>query len=228
MKPWHFRHARTLIYAAATIAAVGVTIASLQGSPDLGRTLVAARQLFGLWALGLLLGSMMLGPLTAVLPWLPWKSSLMYGRRAVGVSALFFGLVHSACYVWSVLLRNWHEFYTPGVLWVAGLVLGAVAMADMVALGVTSRNAAVQKMGGRKWKRLHSTVYVALGVVLVHSLFVGADFGVNKGPDVKGTPDAGAGITFLCVAAAWLVLFVLRHKDVRWPPLPLRPRPGPV
>jgi DMSO/TMAO reductase YedYZ heme-binding membrane subunit len=192
----------------------------------LGHALIDARQLFGLWALGFLLASILIGPLTSVLPWIPWKSSLMYGRRAVGLSALVFALLHSMCYLWSVFHRNWREFYTPGILWIAGLLLGVVAMTDMVALSVTSRDKAVKQMGGRRWKRLHRTVYFALGVVLLHSLFVGADFGINRGPDVSGAPDAGSGITFLCVSAGWLVLFILRHRGVRWAPRVRRSPPA--
>ena len=218
MKPWHFRYGRVLTYIAAVAAALGVAVASAMGSPSFGQTLVDARQLYGLWSLGFLLASMLLGPLSAVLPWIPWKSSLLYARRAVGVSSLLFAVLHVGCYVWSLLLRNWRELYTTGVLWVAGLVLGTVAFTDMVALGLTSRNQAVKQMGGRKWKRLHATVYIALPVVLIHSLFVGADFGINRAPDVSGQPDAGAGITFFCLSSVWLVLFVLRHRNVRWQP----------
>jgi DMSO/TMAO reductase YedYZ heme-binding membrane subunit len=152
----------------------------------------------------------------------------MYGRRAVGVSALIFALLHTTAYLWSLFLRNWREVYTPGPLWVAGLLLGAGAMSGMLALGLTSRDNAVKKMGGRKWKRLHSTVYLGLGVVLLHALFVGADFGINRAPDVKAPPDAGSGITFLCIAAAWLVLFILRRKAVRWRPSVLRSRTSPA
>jgi DMSO/TMAO reductase YedYZ heme-binding membrane subunit len=128
MKAWHFRWARGLIYAGAVVAAVAVLASSAWGEPDVGQVLVAARQLFGLWALSLLLASMLLGPLTSVFPWLPLRSTLMYGRRAVGVSALMFAVLHVAAYGWSVLRRDWHELYTPGVLWVVGLSLGLAAI----------------------------------------------------------------------------------------------------
>jgi hypothetical protein len=55
-------------------------------------------------------------------------------------------------------------------------------------------------------------------VVFVHALFTGADFGLNRGPDVPGSPDAGAGFTFLCIFAAWLALFILRRFQVSWRP----------
>ena len=119
MKAWHFRFARGLIYVGVLVAAVGIGISAKWGESDFGQVLVAARQLYGLWALALLLASMVLGPLTSVLPWLPFKASLMYGRRAVGVSALLFTVLHLIAYIGSVLRRNWRELNTPGVLWVA-------------------------------------------------------------------------------------------------------------
>jgi len=224
VKAWHFRFARVIIYIGAVVAAVVVAVVSVMDAPDAGQALVGARQLYGLWALGLMLAAMLIGPLTSVLPWFPFKVSLMYGRRAVGVCVLLFAALHVGCYLWSVARRNWRELYTPGTLWVAGLVLGLLALSDMIALGFTSRDAAVKKMGGRRWKRLHRTVYAALAVVLTHAVLVGADFGVNRGPDVTAAPDAGALIGFLCLSAASLILFVLRHQGVRWTPRFLTPR----
>src|SRR5437762_13366879 len=116
MRPWHFRFARPLIYVAASVAAVAVAVTSAVDSPDIGHTLVAARQLYGLWALAILLASLIIGPLTSVLPWLALKPSLMYGRRATGISALGFALLHVGCYAVAVLRRTWRELSTLGVL----------------------------------------------------------------------------------------------------------------
>jgi len=224
MKPWHFRYARGMVYVGAAIAAMAVGIAATWGQKDLGPVLVDARQLYGLWALALLLASMLLGPLTSVLPWLPFKSSLMYGRRAVGICAFLFAVLHVAAYLWSVLRRNWRELYTPGALWIVGLALGVLVFADMLALALTSRDASVKSMGGRKWKQLHRTVYIVLGLVLLHAIFLGADFGLNHGPDVEAEADFGSLITFASISLGWLILVLLRHRNWKWP----RPKRGPA
>ena len=70
-------------------------------------------------------------------------------------------------------------------------------------------------MGPRRWKRWHRAIYWALPVVLLHAAFLGADFGINRGPDVKGDPDMGSLIGMLSVAAGWLMLFILRHRRVQ-------------
>ena len=218
MPPWHMRHARPIVYAAGAAAMAAVAVVAWTDSADPGVRLVTARQLFGLWALGLVLASMLVGPLTAVLPWFPLRPTLMYARRAVGVTALYFALAHVGCYLWSLGRRDWRELYTPGWLWVAGLALGAVALADLIALGWTSRDAAVKRLGGRRWKRLHATLYVTLFVLLAHALLVGADFGLRRGPDVVAEADFGAGIAFAGLSVAWVTLFLLRRGKARWTP----------
>lgn len=209
---------RPLIYLGGFVVALGVVAASAWDSSWLGATLIGCRQLFGLWSLAFLLGSITLGPLTSVVPRIPFKSELMYGRRAVGVCAAIFAVLHVACYAWSLLLRDWREIYTPGALWVAGLIIGLVAMVDLMVLALTSRDASVKRMGGRKWKQLHRTVYAALVLTLIHSWLVGADFGWQQAPDLKSEPDAGAGISFLVLSLVWLALFVARSRQWRWMP----------
>ena len=159
---------------------------------------------------------MLVGPLAAVMPGLPLRPTLLYARRAVGVMALLNALAHVTCYGWSVLRRDWHELYTPGPMWVVGLSLGVSALILLIVLGVTSRDAAVKKMGGRRWKRLHNTVHVGLIVVMVHALLVGADFGLNRGPDVTIEADAGALVTFTCLLVVWAVLMTLRRSGKTW------------
>ena len=74
--PWHLRHVRALLYAASVLSAVGVVVACALDDPV--KPWIGARQLLGLWALGLLLASMLIGPLTAV--WL-----ILFALRHRGV-----------------------------------------------------------------------------------------------------------------------------------------------
>src|SRR5258708_2525029 len=43
------------------------------------------------------------------------------------------------------------------------------------------KNKAVRKMGPHNWKKWHRTVYLLRPLTLVHAIFLGADFGVNRG-----------------------------------------------
>ena len=214
MIAWMVRNITVLvgIAVAGTMVGIGIT-SSLE--PTAADAFITARQLYGLTALGVLLSACLIGPLTAVFPRLPLKSVLLAGRRAIGVSAFVIAIPHVACYLGPVLLRNWRELYEPGLLWVVGLVLGLLAILDLAMLTWTSRDAAVKALGGKRWKRLHRTIYVAVPVLLLHALFVGADFGLATPP--KGEADFGSLIAFSILTAAWSLLAWLRSRGTRWP-----------
>jgi DMSO/TMAO reductase YedYZ heme-binding membrane subunit len=213
---WHLRHVRSLIYAALCVAIVGIAYTSQSNAPDVPQAWVEARELYGLWALGLLLAAMLCGPLSFVVPWLPFRGHLMLGRRALGVSAAVLAALHLASYLGPTMWRDWRDLYRPGPLWMAGLLLGLPLLLAMGTLAWTSRDRAVRELGPRRWRRWHRAVYLVLPGVLLHATFLGADFGVNKGPDVPGQPDTGSLVAMLAVGAAWLALFVLRKWGVRW------------
>ena len=206
--PWHIRNIRGLIYVGLFLTIAGIAYSSASW--------VDARELYGLWALGLLIAAMSPGPLNFVLPWLPIRAHLMRGRRALGVSAFILAVLHMGCYLGPVIYRNWHELYTPGKLWIAGLLLGLPVSTGMTVLAFTSRDRAVRELGAHRWKKWHRTVYWILAVALLHATFLGADFGVNKGPDVPGQPDAGSLVGMLIAAGAWLTFFILRKRRIRW------------
>ena len=214
-KPWHLKHVRALVYAALVAAIITIAAVSVSSAQNATEAWVGARELYGLWSLGLLIAAMIPGPLAFVLPWLPLKGHLMLARRAFGVSAFVLAALHVGTYAGPVLYRNWHELYTPGRLWLAGLLLGIPLFTGMSVLAFTSRDASVRELGPKRWKKWHRTVYVLLPLALIHGTFLGADFGLNKGPDVPGEPDAGSLIGMLVATAAWAALFYLRKRRVR-------------
>jgi len=214
-KPWHLKHVRALVYAALIAAIIGIAAVSISSAQSATEAWVGARELYGLWALGLLIAAMIPGPLTFVLPWLPFKGHLILARRAFGVSAFVLATLHVCTYAGPILYRNWHELYTPGKLWVAGLLLGIPLFIGMSVLAFTSRDASVRELGPKRWKQWHRTVYFLLPLALIHGTFLGADFGLNKGPDVPGEPDAGSLIGMLVASGAWLLVFFLRRRKLR-------------
>jgi len=216
--PWHVRHIRSFIYAALFITIVSIALFSIADAPDATQAWVESREFYGLWALALLAAAMLPGPLNFVLPWLPIRPHLVLGRRALGVSAFILAVLHIFCYLAPTIWRNWHNLYKPGVLWIAGQVIGLALFTDMAILAFTSRDKEVRRLGPQRWKRLHRSVYILLPGALAHATLLGADFGVNKGPDVVAEPDDDSLVTMLIVTAVWLLLFVLRKRRVRWTP----------
>src|SRR3982074_3139003 len=114
---WFRRHGTLLVGIGTTGTIVGIGLAAA-AEPTPTAALVAAREMYGLTALGFLFASVLIGPLTAVFVRLPQalRGWLIARRRAVGVSAFALASCHVLCYLLPVLARSWRELSKPGVL----------------------------------------------------------------------------------------------------------------
>jgi sulfoxide reductase heme-binding subunit YedZ len=118
----------------------------------------------GLWATALLLLALAITPVQMIFRW----RDLIAVRRMVGVTALAYTAAHIVIYF---ALRFWnfasiaHEMATR-----VSLILASIATLGLIALGATSLDAAVARMGAQGWNRLHNTVYVITGLALIHYL----------------------------------------------------------
>lgn len=215
--PWHLRHVRPLLYAGFALSAVGIAGVCAMDDPD--KPWIGARQLFGLWALGLLLASMLIGPLTAVFRPFPFRGHLVLGRRAIGIACFLFAALHALSYTGVLLAQGgvsyfFSESFAEGSLWVAGLGIGAVLLVTLGVLTATSFDHMLVKLG-RRWKTIQNAVYLVLPLALIHAILLGADFGFHKARDVSTEPDVGAFLGTSCVTGVWLMLFILRGRGVR-------------
>ncbi len=102
-------------------------------------------------------------------------NQLIKYRRMTGLFAFFYGALHLTTYVWFDKFFRVTEivqdtFARPFIL------VGMVSFLLMIPLAVTSTNGMIKRLGGKRWSRLHKTVYaVALGGVLHYYLIVKAD-----------------------------------------------------
>jgi sulfoxide reductase heme-binding subunit YedZ len=210
--PRDARNARRWTYALVALTIAGeLFFAWADSGWDTGPALLEATQFAGLTAFGALLVTVAIGPLFAVFPRAPLRAHFQYARRALGVSTFALGALHALLYVVPAVARNWHELVDPGWSWIAGLGLGVAALALFATLAVTSTDAAVRRMGGRRWKALHRWARAGVAVVLVHAVVVGSDFGLR--PFLRGVEgDMGCLVGFSVAAAAWLTLFVIRAR----------------
>jgi methionine sulfoxide reductase heme-binding subunit len=118
----------------------------------------------GLSATALLLLALAITPIMTILH----LGQLIDVRRMIGVTALAYTVAHIFIYF---ALRFWnfasiaHEMATR-----FSLIIASVATIGLIALGATSLDAAVARMGARGWKRLHNTVYACAALALLHYL----------------------------------------------------------
>ena len=104
---------------------------------------------------------------TGIARWLPGGARLLVHRRALGLAAFGTSLVHLGLYVRAMgdVEAILAESGAPGI-WT-----GWAALALLVPLALTSRDAAQRRMG-RGWKRLQRLAWPAAGLALAHTYIV--------------------------------------------------------
>jgi methionine sulfoxide reductase heme-binding subunit len=109
----------------------------------------------GDWTFRMLLASLAMTPLR-ILFGLSWPLSL---RRLLGLFAFFYVLLHFG--VWLVLdhFFDWHEMGAD-IAKRPYITVGLTALLLLIPLAATSTTAAIKKLGGRNWQRLHRLAYV--------------------------------------------------------------------
>ena len=180
--PWRDRHGRFLKFKAAVLALMpvpGLVWAYWLIAGDLGgRPLNEVIHGTGSWAVRWLVVSLAITPFARILEW----PRLLTVRRMVGVTALAYASVHLTLYVvdqkfhlLTVVLEIVKRFY---------LTIGFVALSGLIALGVTSTDAMMRRMG-KRWKQLHRLVY-PIGVLALLHFFIQTKANVGQPVFVSG------------------------------------------
>ena len=117
----------------------------------------------GLWALRWLWLTLAITPLRDIAG-LP---ALLRCRRAFGVSAFLYALVHFLAYAWLDKGLVWDDIVRD-VLKRNFILVGLLALLLMAPLALTSFNRAVKALGGRRWQMLHKLAYAVALLGLLH------------------------------------------------------------
>jgi sulfoxide reductase heme-binding subunit YedZ len=81
-------------------------------------------------------------------------------RRMLGLFAFFYGFLHLLTYIW--FDRYFNLKSVPGdVATRPFIAVGMVAFFLMIPLAITSTNKIINRLGGKRWNRLHKLVYAA-------------------------------------------------------------------
>ncbi|MEP3667901.1 MAG: protein-methionine-sulfoxide reductase heme-binding subunit MsrQ, partial [Roseibium sp.] len=115
----------------------------------------------GEWAVRLLLLSLFVTPVRRIFSW----NKVIGVRRMIGVSVLAYGLLHLGLYM---AQENWDLVKVASEIVVRiYLTIGFVALLGLVALGVTSFDRAVRRLGPT-WNRLHQLAYPIAVLGILH------------------------------------------------------------
>jgi sulfoxide reductase heme-binding subunit YedZ len=118
----------------------------------------------GLAALWLLAATLSLTPLRRLSSRL---SGLMGLRRLLGLFAFYYASLHLLLYL-ALFLR-----FNPAALIAdfsrrSYILAGIFSWSLLVLLAATSTQAAIRRLGGRNWKRLHKLIYLAAAGAVLH------------------------------------------------------------
>jgi methionine sulfoxide reductase heme-binding subunit len=119
-----------------------------------------------IWTLSAVLS---LSPLHVLFPRSRIVAALNRHRRAIGVSACIYGLLHFGFHVlyeggWDGLIRSLSKPF----IW-----FGLTGLSILIVLALTSNSCSIRTLGGKNWKLLHRLAYVAAAVLIYHQAIAG-------------------------------------------------------
>ena len=97
--------------------------------------------------------------------------NLIRFRRALGLLAFLYIVLHLVAWVWLDMGLRWSEmaadlFKRPYI------IVGMVGFVVMIPLAMTSWNGAIRRMGPAAWGRLHKLAYVAILAGILHLMLL--------------------------------------------------------
>lgn len=156
---------RWIVYAVGFVPAIWVFYGAF--SDQLGADPVRVLEhTLGLWALRFLVACLAVTPLRQAL-----GINLLRYRRALGLLAFYYAAIHFGVYLLLDQGLDWAAIVAD-IVKRPYLTFGFASFVLMAPLAATSTNAAVRRLGGRLWAKLHRFVYVAAILALLHFIYV--------------------------------------------------------
>ena len=117
----------------------------------------------GEWTLRFLIFTLSVSPLRQLMGW-NW---LAKHRRTLGLFAFGYVSLHWLTYALLDVQLDWHDL-TKDLLKRPYIYIGMIAMLLMASLAITSSKNMIRRLGGRRWNRLHSLIYVICILGVIH------------------------------------------------------------
>jgi len=97
--------------------------------------------------------------------------SLIKFRRAVGLAAFAYVLLHFSIWLVLDIALRWGEIWAD-IIKRPYITIGMIGLLAMAPLAVTSNNLSVRRMGSAAWGRLHQLTYLAAFAGALHYLIL--------------------------------------------------------
>ncbi len=139
------------------------------------QSVVLLTQTLALTAVFYLYLTLLAGPLTYTFKSLPYRVQYVKARRALGVSAFYFALLHT----YFGFFKELGGFAVlPGlpVKYLIAISLNFISLLILALMASTANDFMIEKLGFVRWKALHRLVYIVGIFTLIHALLIGAHF----------------------------------------------------
>lgn len=130
---------------------------------------------YGFLAVAYLLLAVTVSPITSLFGKERFER-LVFARRAIGVSAWYFTLLHTYFALWGQLGGPEVLGFLPTMYQIA-IASGGITLLVLTAMAATSFDHVIRIMTPRRWKMLHRLVYIALGALLLHIWIISSSVG---------------------------------------------------
>jgi len=117
----------------------------------------------GLWALRFLWLTLLITPLR----WLTGWNQLATLRRMLGLYVFFYALLHMLLYLWLDQFFDLNDIIKD-IIKRPFITIGFFTFTALLPLVITSNNAMVKRLGGKRWKKLHQLTYFIAIASSVH------------------------------------------------------------
>lgn len=153
---------KKLLFIISLIPAIWLTIAFF--THQLGANPIeAVTRETGLWALRFLWLTLLITPLRWITGW----NQLVTFRRLLGLYVFFYAVLHMLLYLGLDQFFDINDIIKD-IIKRPFITIGFFSFTALIPLVVTSNNAIVKRMGGRRWKLLHRLTYVIAIASSIH------------------------------------------------------------
>lgn len=117
----------------------------------------------GDWALRFVLITLAVTPLRKLSGW-TWLMTL---RRMLGLYAFFYATLHLSTYIGVDQFFDWIAI-AKDIIKRPFITVGMLTYLLLVPLAITSNNAMIRRMGGKRWQLLHRAIYAIGAIGVLH------------------------------------------------------------
>ena len=117
----------------------------------------------GDWALRFTLIVLSITPIVEITGWI----KLNRFRRMIGLFAFTYAFLHVSNYIIADQFLNWADIWAD-IKKRSYITVGLISFIILIILAITSPKKAVKKLGAKRWRKLHQSIYIASIAAVVH------------------------------------------------------------